>query len=44
LGPLAMGIAFDRMGGYSAIFIAFAVLLSLSCLLMLRLGKYPDYA
>ena len=44
LGPLAMGVAFDRMGDYSAIFIAFAVLLSLSCLLMLRLGKYPDYA
>ncbi len=44
LGPLATGMAFDRMGDYSAIFIGFAVLLGLSCLLMLRLGHYPDYS
>ncbi len=43
LGPLATGIAFDRMGDYSAIFICFAVLLGLSCLLMLRLGEYPRH-
>ena len=44
LGPLATGIAFDRMGNYSTIFISYAVLLGLSCLLMLRLGDYPDYS
>jgi MFS family permease len=44
LGPLVTGIAFDRMGDYNTIFIGYAVLLGLSCLLMLRLGNYPDYS
>jgi MFS family permease len=44
LGPLAMGYGFDNFGDYKPMYVTFAVLLSLSCLLMLRLGKYPDLA
>ncbi len=42
LGPLIMGFGFDHFGGYSPMLIGFAGLLALSCLLMLRLGDYPD--
>ena len=43
LGPLIMGFGFDNLGTYGPIFIGFAALLGLSCLLMLRLGDYPEF-
>ena len=42
VGPLIMGYSFDNLGDYSRVFIAFALLLSVSCFLLLRLGDYPD--
>ena len=42
VGPLIMGFGFDNSGSYSPMLIGFAVVLALSCLLMLRLGDYPD--
>ena len=42
VGPLIMGFGFDNFGSYSPMLIVFAGLLGLSCLLMLRLGEYPD--
>ena len=42
VGPLIMGIGFDSFGAYRPMLIAFAILLGLSCLLMLRLGEYPE--
>ena len=42
VGPLTLGFSFDNFGSYSPMLLAFAALLVLSCLLMLRLGEYPD--
>jgi hypothetical protein len=39
-----MGFEFDNLGTYGPIFIGFAALLGLSCLLMLRLGEYPEFS
>ena len=44
LGPLIMGFGFDSLGTYGPIFIGFAALLGLSCLLLLRLGEYPEFS
>jgi len=42
VGPLMLGFSFDNLGGYGPMLVVFAGLLGLSCLLMLRLGEYPD--
>jgi MFS family permease len=42
VGPLILGLSFDSFGGYGPMLVVYAGLLGLSCLLMLRLGEYPD--
>ncbi len=42
IGPVMLGFSFDNLDGYGPMLVTFAVLLGLSCLLMLRLGEYPD--
>ena len=42
IGPLIMAFGFDNFGDYSPMLVVFAGLLGLSCLLLLRLGAYPD--
>ncbi len=42
VGPMMLGFSFDNLGGYGPMLVVFAGLLGLSCLLMLRLGEYPD--
>jgi MFS family permease len=44
LGPLVMGLGFDRFGNYVPMLLAFAALLGVSCFLMLRLGEYPKFS
>lgn len=41
LGPLAMGLSWDRTGSYKLMLICFAASLALASLPMLRLGPYP---
>jgi cyanate permease len=41
LGPYVMGLAHDRLGSYLPALTALAFALSISCLLMMRLGPYP---
>jgi MFS family permease len=40
LGPLAMGLSYDRTGSYKLMLVCFAFALSLASLPMLRLGPY----
>lgn len=40
VGPFAMGYFFDRLGGYHAVLIAFAVACGVGAILMLCLGPY----
>jgi MFS family permease len=40
LGPLAMGVSFDRTGSYTLMLVCFAFALGLASLPMLRLGPY----
>jgi MFS family permease len=40
LGPALSGRAFDRFHSYSQIFIVYEVALAITCLLLVRLGKY----
>jgi cyanate permease len=40
LGPLAMGVSYDRTGSYELMLICFAVALALATLPVLRLGTY----
>jgi MFS family permease len=41
LGPLIMGISYDRTGSYKLMLVFFALALGLASLPMLRLGAYP---
>jgi MFS family permease len=42
IGPIAMGIAFDRSGHYSGMLWAFLVLLAIGAILMANLGEYRE--
>lgn len=41
IGPALSGMSFDLFRSYTPIFIAYEVMLAVSCLIFLRLGPYP---
>lgn len=44
IGPVIMGLGFDRAGSYTAVLWAFAGLFVITCILLAGLGPYPKFA